>query len=126
MNPSSNKITVSPHPPEETLLGYAMGRLSNEQKYELESHLLVCSECLETVKDHLRAQIAFAKLYKPISSPSDWKEQLLARIAQPLESHWPPQLTKRLRVLLHTTPLLQLRAWDTLRQPETRTTTLLP
>src|SRR5258705_3768988 len=33
---------------------------------------------------------------------------------------WPPQLTRRLRVLLHAYPLLDLRAWDGQRNPETR------
>ncbi|HNP87525.1 MAG TPA: hypothetical protein PKK78_15365 [Kouleothrix sp.] len=33
---------------------------------------------------------------------------------------WPPQLTRRLRVLLHAYPLLELRSWDGQRSPETR------
>jgi hypothetical protein len=108
------------HPSEEVLIHYAMGYLSDEQEYELETHLEVCPKCLEIVENHLQAQIDFTKLYEPIPSPPDWKERLLAHIAQLSETHWQPQLTKRLRVLLHTTPLLQLRDGDALRNPETR------
>jgi hypothetical protein len=105
------------HPPEELLINYAEGRLSEMQKHDIEIHLTSCAECLELVNSRLQTQLAFARLHRASHATSP---QELLPTSNNLEIHWQPQLTKRLRVLLHTTPLLQLRDWDALRNPETR------
>jgi anti-sigma factor RsiW len=60
---------MSHHLSEETLLGYAHGRLNDDQKLAAEAHLEGCETCLAIVEEHLELQIAYTKLFQPIPSP---------------------------------------------------------
>ncbi len=76
---------------------------------------------MEVVKTHLRALVALTQLHDPIPSPPDGRERLLRGLpSTPSPQAWQPQLTRRVQVLLHAHPLLKLRSWDALRDPNTR------
>jgi hypothetical protein len=110
------------HPLENHLLAYAAGRLSDEENRDLEAHLLICQDCRDVVEKHLDLVMLLTQADGALPIPEGWEERLMARVSperQVMQS-WNMPLTRRLRVLLHTRPMLELRDWDLRREPQTQ------
>jgi Putative zinc-finger len=110
------------HPFEEQLLAYAAGRLSDDENLEVESHIGICRACAEVVEEHLDLVMTLTRADGYLAVPEIWETRLFQRLEperQAMQS-WRQPLTQKLRVLLHVQPILDLRTWDTLRDPEMR------
>jgi hypothetical protein len=58
------QTTIGAHLPEETLMGYASGLLTDRELSDLEEHILMCEVCqlqLEAVDEHLRSAAEAAR-----------------------------------------------------------------
>lgn len=110
------------HPLEQQLHAYATGRLSDDENLEIEAHIRICRSCAEVVADHLDLVMTLTRAEGYLAVPEIWETRLFQRVGperQAMQS-WRQSLTQRLRVLLHAQPILELRTWDALRDPETR------
>lgn len=110
------------HPLENHLLAYATGRLSDDENHDVEAHLMLCADCADLVEKHLNMVILLTQAEGALPIPEGWEERLITRVSaerQVMQS-WNVPLTRRLRVLLHTQPMLELRDWDLRRESETQ------
>ncbi len=115
---SDASMTIQ-HLDEFTLLALASGHFDAETREQYMRHVSACESCGRMYANNAEVWAALV-LEEKVKPPSpEAKERLFRQIrasAQPSALDWSLELTKRLRVLLHAEPILDLRRWDMLRE----------
>jgi hypothetical protein len=109
------------HPDEATLADLAFGHVHGEEREEYMRHVMACQMCSDIYAKHAEVWAALTLEESAQELPPDIKRNLMHRIQESqsvirLDQQWSPELTQRLRVLLHAYPILELRRWDALRE----------
>lgn len=94
---------------------YAMGALTEAEMDAARSHLLVCEQCKEELRQNQIALAAYAQTTEEVAPPDGAKDRFLAKLAATPQLHAQPQAQPETQASIADAPQEPLSLWGTFR-----------